>query len=117
MQLCTIIDELGLEILAGSELTECDVCGGYVSDLLSDVVANAGDGDVWVTMQTHRNVVAVAALKDVAAIVLVNGKRPDEDTVEAARKEGVPLLLSSLPAFETVGRLYAMGLSHDRGNA
>jgi hypothetical protein len=61
-------------------------------------------------MQTHRNIIAVATLKDLAAVVLVNGRAPDPETLEKAREERVVLLGSRLPAFELVGRLYQMGI-------
>ena len=66
--------------------------GGYVSDLLSDVMGNAAENDVWITLQTHQNVMAIASLKDLAAVILVKGLEPDSDTVEHSEEEGVPLL-------------------------
>ncbi len=86
------------------------VGGGYASDLLSDVMAHAADGDVWVTLQRHVNTVAVAQLKNVPAIVIVHGREPDADTVARAAEHGVVLIVTPLPAFEAVGRLYQLGL-------
>jgi hypothetical protein len=77
---------------------------------LSDVIANSKAGYLWVTIQTHRNIVAVATLKELAAIVLVNGRTPDPETLEKAQEEKVVLLGSRLQAFELVGRLYQMGI-------
>lgn len=88
--------------------------GGYASDLLSDVMAHARAGDLWVTLQTHVNVVAVADLKGLAAVVIVNGREPDEDTRARAAEQRVPIVVTPLPAFEAVGRLYGTGL---RGSA
>lgn len=103
-------ETLGLEVLTGSEGLEREITGGYASDLLSDVMAHSQAGNLWVTLQTHRNVIAVATLKDLAAVVLVNGREPDAETLTAARQEKVPVLASQLPAFELVGRLYQMGI-------
>ena len=64
------------------------VKGAYASDLLSDVMGKASEGDVWITMQTHKNIIAVASLKEIAAILIVNGGKPDEDTLAAAASEG-----------------------------
>jgi len=56
------------------------------------------------------NIVAVASMKELSGIVLVNGREPDEDTLEKAEAEGIPIMVSGLPAFELIGRLYGLGL-------
>lgn len=106
-----IIDKLGLKPLSAFSKLSAEVTGGYVSDLLSDVMANAKAGDLWVTLQTHQNIVAVASLKEIAGIVLIGGREPEKQTVAKAEAENIPLLLSNHPAFEVVGRLYQMGIS------
>jgi predicted transcriptional regulator len=110
MTIREVVDTSSLEILACPEGLEKEVTGGYASDLLSDVIANSKAGNLWVTLQTHRNIAAVATLKELAAIVLVNGRIPEPETLEKAREEKVTLLGSRLPAFELVGRLYRMGI-------
>jgi predicted transcriptional regulator len=110
MTIREVVDTSSLEILACPEGLEKEITGGYASDLLSDVIANSKAGNLWVTLQTHRNIVAVATLKELAAVVLVNGRIPDPETLEKAREEKVTLLGSRLPAFELVGRLYRMGI-------
>lgn len=87
-----------------------EISGGYASDLLSDVIANSKNGNVWVTMQGHVNIVAVAVLKELSAIILVNGRMPAEDTVSRAIAEKVTILTSRKPAFETIGGLYELGI-------
>ncbi len=84
--------------------------GGHASDLLSDVIGNSREGDIWITLQVHVNVVAVASMKELSGIILVNGREPDGDTIEKAEAEGIPVMVSGLPAFELVGRLYGLGL-------
>jgi hypothetical protein len=106
MNLITIIQSLHLQVKSGEERLEQEVRGGYVGDLLSDVMANSGEGDIWITRQTHQNIVAVASLKDLAAIVLVRGAEPAADTLEKAIRERIPLLVSDLPAFEAAGRIF-----------
>ena len=110
MTIREVVDSSQLEILACPEGLEKEVTGGYASDLLSDVIANSKAGNLWVTMQTHRNIIAVATLKELAGVVLINGRIPDPETLEKAREEKVTLLGSRLPAFELVGRLYGMGI-------
>jgi hypothetical protein len=110
MRLKDFVEALGLQVRCGGEALEREVRGGYASDLMSDVMAHAEPGDLWVTLQTHANTAAVAATKELAGVVLSGGREPEKDTLEKARAKGVPLLVSSLPAFELVGRLYAMGV-------
>ncbi len=110
MELQKIIEGLALEVKTKSHDFTKEVTGGYVSDLLSDVIANTKEGNVWVTLQTHINIVAVAALKELSGIILVNGKVPDEDTLKRADNEGIPIMVTTIPAFEVVGRLYTLGL-------
>lgn len=84
------------------------VGGGYTGDLLSDVMGHAGERSVWITCQTHENIVAVARLKNLAAIIIVNGRRPDEAVLRRAREEGIPILGTSETAFAISGMLYAL---------
>jgi hypothetical protein len=109
--LSDIARKLALELRAGASALETEVRGGYVGDLISDVIANGRKGVLWVTHQTHQNTVAAASLKELAGVVLANGREPDEDTLQKARMEDVALLVSDLPAFELVGRLFSLGLS------
>jgi DNA-binding LacI/PurR family transcriptional regulator len=110
MKLSDLVKEFGLEVKAGSGHLETDVTGGYASDLLSDVLAHAEEGNLWVTLHIHQNIVAVASHKDLAGIILVQGRQPEKDTIAMAEKENIPILVSSLPAFELVGRLYKAGI-------
>ncbi len=114
MTLQQIAEKMGLKPLCALSMLGREVSTGYVSDLLSDVMANAKAGDLWVTMQTHQNIVAVASLKEIAGIIIIGGREPDRQTLLKAEAENIPLLLSALPAFEVVGRLYQMGISGKR---
>ena len=105
-----IVDLLKLDVKAGQTGLEKEVTGGYASDLLSDVIANAKEGDIWVTLQIHQNIVAVAFLNNIAGIVIVGGRKPDADTLSKAEEQGVVIMSSGLPAFELVGRLYELGI-------
>ncbi len=114
MQVEAIVKELALDVILPGEGLTATVETGYASDLLSDVMGNAPGGCVWVTMQCHPNVVAVASLLGLTAVVLIGGIQPDEVTLEKARQAGVTLLGTTMTTFETVGRLYSLGL---RGTA
>jgi hypothetical protein len=100
----------GFSVSVEGDGIDQEVRGGYVSDLMSDVLGHAGAGFLWITLQTHANIVAVAAARDLAGIVLIGGNSPEPLTLEKARAESVTLLLSDLPAFEAAGRLYALGI-------
>ncbi|MBI4705656.1 MAG: serine kinase [Deltaproteobacteria bacterium] len=111
MRVIEAAEKLGAVLVTGAqEAGARQVGGGYVSDLLSDVMANAAEGDLWVTLQKHVNIVAVAHLKELAAIVLVGGRRPEPAAQEKAQSEQVAIISTELSAWEAVGRLYAAGL-------
>ncbi len=85
MELDFIVKHLNLKVRSGSQNLSADVTGGYVGDLLSDVIANSKEGDIWITRQIHQNIVAVATLKDLAGIILVANNEPARETLEKAR--------------------------------
>lgn len=102
----TVVEELRLKVECCADRLRAEVCGGYVGDLLSDVMANSVKGQVWVTRQVHQNIVAVAALKELAGIIIVQGAAPDQETLHKAVKEGIPIMGTQWPAFEVVGKIY-----------
>lgn len=108
MNLKDILTELQADVTCGGEKLDNAVTGAYCSDLLSDVMANAKKGDLWITLQTHQNIVAVASLAELAGIIITRDARPDPDTVVKAEKENVPILTSPLPGFELAGKLYCL---------
>lgn len=111
MKVRDLVEELGLAPKTGETGLNNEVTGGYVSDLLSDVLANGREGDIWVTLQIHANMVAVARIKDLAGVILVNGREPEAETIGKAESEGIPLMVSDMSAFDLVGRLHAMGIA------
>ena len=105
-----LVAALGFQVISPAEMTR-DVTGGYASDLLSCVMAKAQSGHIWVTLQAHPNVIAVASLLNLAAVVITEGVAPDDETVERARENGVNLLGASQTTFAVVGQLSAMGVA------
>ena len=101
-----IMNTLSLTLFSGTEGLDNTVTGGYTSDLLSDVMGHAQAGQLWITLQTHANVLAIASLKELSAVVLVSGCKPDEGMLAHARSEHVPVLGSELGTFELSGRIY-----------
>jgi hypothetical protein len=110
VKIAELLQELNLDVRSGKEHLNRQITGGYASDLLSDVLANSKEGNVWVTLQIHHNIIGVASMKDLAGIILVNGREPDPETVEKANTENIPVMVSELPTFELVGRLYNLGV-------
>ena len=108
MKISDIIKSLDLKILSGQNGLPNEVRGGYVSDLLSDVIGNAKEGQIWITLQTHQNIIAVAALKDISGIVLVRGAVPEADTIEKSNKENIPVLVTDMDTFTITGRLFEL---------
>jgi serine kinase of HPr protein (carbohydrate metabolism regulator) len=106
MKVSDIVKKLGLKVHSGGMGLDREIKGGYVSDLLSDVMGNADAGMVWITLQTHKNVMAIASLKDLAAIILVKGLIPDADMAAQSETENIPVLGTGEQSFEIGGRLY-----------
>jgi hypothetical protein len=110
MTLADIVKRMNLKVFSGGAGLERPVRSGYASDLLSDVIANGQKDQLWITLQIHPNIVAVAALKELAAVILVNGREPTAETTVRADKEGVPILGTPLSAFEFAGKAYGLGI-------
>jgi hypothetical protein len=110
MKLHEIADKLPLILRAGASGLEADVTGGYAADLLSCAMAGAQRGNIWVTLQGHLNVIAIATLNELSAIIVTEDKPVAPDTLARAEAEGVPVLTTSLSTFEVVGRLWELGV-------
>jgi hypothetical protein len=108
MTIKTIINELNLHVFTGADHISRPVKGAYASDLLSDVMGRAREGELWITMQTHKNILAVSSLKDLSAILIVNGGKPDEDTLATAASEGLVILGTDERSFVACGRLFKL---------
>lgn len=106
MKVSELVDKLGLKVFAGHGGLDHPVAGAYVSDLLSDVMGCATENQVWITLQTHQNVMAIASLKDLAAVLVVKGFDPDPETIAHSNEEEIPLLGTHLQTFEIAGKIY-----------
>ena len=104
-----IVDILQAKVVAGSAKIDNEISSGYVSDLLSNVMGQAKIGSVWITMQGHQNIVAVASLLGLSAVILAGDVQPEKETVSKAEEEQIPLLTTNLSSFA------AAGLLHDKG--
>ena len=108
MKVSDLVNTLNLKVFSGEQGLARTVEGGYASDLLSDVMGHADADAVWITLQTHKNVMAIASLKELAAIIIVKGFEPEADTIAQSNQEGIPLLGTDLETFEIAGQLYKL---------
>lgn len=109
-----VVAAIGAEVAAGDASLGREVTGGYTSDLLSCVMAGAQQGNIWVTLQAHMNVIAVAVLLDLSAVVITEGVRPEAAVLARASEKGMPVLLCKQGSFIIVARLAQVGISGAR---
>lgn len=108
MTVSELAEKLDLSVFSGKEALSKPVSGGYTSDLLSDVMGHSRSGQVWITLQTHKNVVAIASLKELSAIILVKGYKPDDEMLSKSITERIPVLGTNLETFEITGRVFTL---------
>ncbi|MGB9839550.1 DRTGG domain-containing protein [Thermovenabulum sp.] len=106
MKLVELVEKLGLKILTEGVNLNKNVEGGYAGDLLSWVMAHAKENQVWITIQSHQNIVAVASLLGLSGIILAEGVPVDENTLKKAKEENIPIFSSNKTSFELCGILY-----------
>jgi hypothetical protein len=111
MNLQQIIDQLNLTVLTEPrDFSSVFPSGGYSSDLLSCVMAGAKKGDLWITLQAHLNIVAIAALNELAAIIVSENAQPDAASIAKANQQGVILLSTARSTYEINGELWQIGI-------
>ena len=108
MNLGDVVQKLSLEVRTSKGDLSREVTGCYISDLLSDVMAHAQEGEVWITLQTHPNIAAVAVLRNLAGIIISNDRSPEADTLKKAEEEGIPIAVSAESTFDVGGKLYQL---------
>jgi hypothetical protein len=111
MTLQDIIDQLNLKPLTEEKNFNGIIpSNGYASDLLSCVMAGASNKGLWITLQAHVNIVAVAALLDLSAIIITEGAKPDAMTISKANEQDIILLSTPDSTFSIAGKLWELGL-------
>ena len=114
MTLRDIVDALNLDVLTDGVDLDRPVKNGYTCDLLSAVLASAQEGDLWITIQRHQNIIAVAKVSSLSGIILAGGIRPADEVIRKAEEEGIPLFSTKDLCFTASGRLYKF-LSPEEG--
>ena len=121
MLLAEIVGLLGCtELLAPDQAVSREIAGCFAADLMSEVLAFCGHGPLLVTGLTNVQAVHAAEVVDAHAILYVNGKLPDAQSLAMARARGLPLLSTTLTMYEACGRLHRGGLpasTKQRGTA
>ncbi len=107
-----LVARFDLQVAAGEKGLERKIADGYCGDLLSEIMVNAPEGCVWLTIQGHQNIVAVGVLREMAGIIITGGRTPDDETLHKANQEGIPILLSPDSAYQLAGQLYAIGVGN-----
>lgn len=107
MKVSELIEKAGLK--AFNEQSDKDIQGVYISDMVSDIIGMK-EGNLLVTLQTHKNLIAAANLVDVAAIVFSRGKTPAEDVIALANKVGITLLGFAGDTWTLAKKLCALGV-------
>ena len=110
VNLKTIAEVIKGRVVCGSELLDRDIHHVYCGDLLSDVMSNAQKGSLWVTIQGHQNIIAVAVLKELSGIVLSNGQKPDDITLEKAQAELMPIIVTEYDSYIVCGKIFSLGV-------
>ncbi|HPD55967.1 MAG TPA: DRTGG domain-containing protein [Smithellaceae bacterium] len=110
MKLREVKELLNADVIAGEEKLDMEVKTAFGADLMSDVLAFAKAGSMLLTGLTNTQVVRIANVLDIAAIIIVRGKKLPAETVELAKELHIPVLSTKFILFETAGRLYAQGI-------
>ncbi len=110
MKVKELIKQLGLQVVAGATGVDRSVSGGYCGDLLSDVMGNAPIGSIWLTVQGHQNVMNVAQMREMAAVVLTNGIVPDDETRQRAEDFKIPLIIWHQTSYDLAVKLSKAGI-------
>lgn len=101
-----IMDKLNLNLAGGEKGLDKEVEGIYICDLLSWVMAHGSSKDVWITIQTHPNIIAVATLLELSCIIVPENAEIEEDTIKKANDEEIPLLVSNENGYRICTQLY-----------
>lgn len=105
-----VIDQLQLKIVAGEKGLSKKITSGFVGDLLSVVMGKSKEGAIWITIQSHVNIIAVAVLNDLSCIVITEGFEVDQETIAKANEENIPILTTTDSSFNIVKGLLELGL-------
>jgi hypothetical protein len=105
-----LVEGLGFKTFTSTASLDREITGLYTCDLLSWVMANGKNGNAWITVQTHSNILAVSSLLEFSCVILPDGLKPEAGVIEKAEEEGIPILGTDLNAYDIFKVLYEAGL-------
>jgi len=114
MKLSEILEFLNAEVIVGRGRMDLDITGGAASDLMSDLLRNPREGALMLTGLSSPQVIRTAIIAEMAAVVLVRGKKPDSKMIDLAREYDLPLLTTMYNMYSSAGILYSKGLKSIR---
>ena len=110
MQVKEFVEKTGFKVYASQEALEKEITGVFVGDLLSWVMGNCEENQVWITVQSHLNIVAVSALKEISCLVIAHGAEVEEETINKAIEENIAICTSDLSAYDICKKCAELGL-------
>ncbi|MFZ5965947.1 MAG: AraC family transcriptional regulator [Bacillota bacterium] len=110
MKVRDLIEKLDFTLISGTNALDKNISGLYCCDLLSWVMSHAKEGNAWITVQTHINIVAVASLLDLGCIIIPESIEIDEDTKIKAIEEDIAILSTDLDSYQIFCKMYALGI-------
>lgn len=106
-----IVNELGLENVNDGEVDlDREITNGYVCDLLSQVLASVKEDSIWITIQSHLNIVGVAVMASVPVIIICEGHEVPPEVIGKADEEKIAIFKSQENAYQISGKLYGLGI-------
>ena len=106
MKLSKIVNKCQLEKIFFC--TDYEIKNGYCGDLMSDVMAHAEPECIWITIQAHKNSIAVALIKDIKSIVFTNNVTVEKEVIKKAEEEKINLFLTNKDSFTVCGEIYCL---------
>lgn len=110
MQVKEFLEKTHFEFKASPEALEKEISGVFVGDLLSWVMGNCEANQVWITVQSHMNIIAVAALKEISCLIIAQSAEVEDEVLQKAYEENIALCRSDLSAYEICKKCNELGL-------
>ena len=107
MKLREVINTLNPEVICKGD-GERDITGVIVGDLLSFIIGESKEGEIWVTIQIHLNVSAVAVLKELPMIILASGREPSKELADKCHEENIAIIVVKESAYEVCAKLHRL---------
>ena len=108
MKVADLTNLESFRLAAGASGIQKEIQNVYICDLLSQVMGKAEANSAWITIQTHLNIIAVAALIELSCVIIPEGNALEQATAEKADEEGIPVICTDMTAYEVAKVLAGM---------